>query len=346
MKKWILQLTLLTMLPAGHVVAKGEEVVEGWNVWWSDANENGHTIGYISKRDWIEDHDGMSQIAMGIEQHDNNHVQITAWFKYPDASPSCDESITENEVNAKVNLQPIKMIMITRQSNACVNFVTWIGKSDVGRKLLRDALNSGAINFEFGVFDYVYDTTNNLAAYKLMRKMTGNETRATKTGRKGGPIDLNENPDYKRSLSIIEYDEMLINDFDTWHKIGFPREIATVILKKHGSKETMFSAELNIDANGKKSIFFRSSCSMETDVNLADVMSVNGTNIQVVSGCSKASSGPLTQLYMPKTSAGNEFLIEQFRSKEYVRAKLDGMILPFSTNGFAAAWDRLGDAPL
>lgn len=160
-------------------------------------------------------------------------------------------------------------------------------------------------------------------------------------------VNLRENPEVARSMSITGYDEIEITNFNDWKKIGWSQEMSSVGLKKAGSEDSLgFYAKLSINSDGTKTIHFITSCNEKRDLNLSYVMKVEDVNITAGNGCSRDGGGTMVEVFYPVSDEAQKFIAEEFRKNMFVKVQMGSTIIPFSAEGFSVAWDRLGDAPL
>ena len=158
-------------------------------------------------------------------------------------------------------------------------------------------------------------------------------------------LNLKDHPDLARSLFISSYDKVTIHDFEDWKKMGWHREMSSVTLE-NGLEEIRFQANLSIDGDGDKGLHFTTRCQAVRELNFSYVMQVEGVNIKVANGCDRDGSGAIIEIFMPLSDKANDFLVRKFRENDFVKVKMGSKVIPFSTRGFSASWNRLGDVPL
>ena len=69
------------------------------------------------------------------------------------------------------------------------------------------------------------------------------------------------------------------------------------------------------------------------------IISVSGQKIQANYMCAKLPSGD-QEVYVIKTNQGKMFVRGEFEKREMVVVELDGLPVPFQTDGFVRAWDK------
>jgi hypothetical protein len=108
-------------------------------------------------------------------------------------------------------------------------------------------------------------------------------------------------------------------------------------------------AEVNENASGAN-ISFRTyrSCTITSqtlEITITNrVITVDGQKIQAAYVCTEAADAPskTQEIYVTKTSEGQEFIRHKFLNKQFVFVRLaDDLEVPFSTKGFPELWNRV-----
>jgi len=159
--------------------AAGQKDIGEWNVRWGDAGEYG-AYARIEKTYWLDDIREGTEVSASIQQDIVNLVSIAMFYKRRDISTGCRSSEENSESIATINGQPIKMKMTAYEYTNCERSFTWNPISSAGKAYLRKAFNSGVVRFSHGSVDHIFDTRNNLPAYKLMKNMVAEENRKAK----------------------------------------------------------------------------------------------------------------------------------------------------------------------
>lgn len=164
----------------------------------------------------------------------------------------------------------------------------------------------------------------------------------------GGEVyDLKNEERLKKELGI--FDHRFIKTISFTETFDSPqRGISYTFLRNDMNSNDSIPfhmASINSYSKGQK-ISFKSYANCEERDMHDGVIKVNGQNIQVVNGCGKDKDGYNAEVYIIKTDAGLDYIVNEFKRKEIVKVGFGNITIPFSAKGFIKAWDSFGGAAL
>ncbi|MBY5981269.1 hypothetical protein [Ferrimonas balearica] len=108
--------------------------------------------------------------------------------------------------------------------------------------------------------------------------------------------------------------------------------------REDGSME-IFSARISLSKASKQMLYIEvaKECSNSNEEGTPAVLKVNEQNVSFTRFCSGEN-----YYYAPKTTAGSNFLVEQFRKSDTVAVNAYGFRMFFDATGFIASWDSFG----
>lgn len=115
----------------------------------------------------------------------------------------------------------------------------------------------------------------------------------------------------------------------------------TVLYKSETDKASvMYAAEVNAEKDGA-SVSFRVYRQCEpTDLKSrlpVQIIVVSGQKIEAYAVCGKEPSGETSDIFLIKSAAGKDFVKKEFAEKGLVFVRMNGLPVPFDTQGFGQA---------
>lgn len=152
-------------------------------------------------------------------------------------------------------------------------------------------------------------------------------------------------PEVYKAAEFIQH---ITNDLG-YHKVniqsfsgGDVQQAITAIFRTE-EELSIRAAEIRVDSWGA-GIIFRSyiSCVPTDKKSLYEkIIEVDGQRIRAHYACTTTGTpGQNQAVYVPSSEEGKAFVERAFRSQMYVFVKTDHIAIPFSTNGFADAWEK------
>ncbi len=159
----------------------------------------------------------------------------------------------------------------------------------------------------------------------------------------GSSINRNEDKDVFDMLYIRNYEWIYMHGFNEFKD----RTATTYLIKKDLVTKEEYEAIIRANSDGQFLYFYTTeSCTTEQNKPFPTIINVNGKNIQAEHTCSRKSNGVPFKIYQILTAAGNDFVIEQFKTLPVVYIQFHSMKIPFDSVNFNNAWDNAGGAAL
>lgn len=148
-------------------------------------------------------------------------------------------------------------------------------------------------------------------------------------------IDLEKNKEFRIKFHIYDYRYIHILGFNKYRN-NFT--YTSLFKDKKDKNPRGYLAGIRTDANGQTIYFSEEDedC-VPNQINDYDLISVNGKNIQVISGCVRHNDKQSIVYYM-KTLEGNKYVFEQFESNNFVEVRFQTRLIPFETIDFIKYW--------
>lgn len=145
-------------------------------------------------------------------------------------------------------------------------------------------------------------------------------------------LDLNlpENLKYKKRYP--EYRFIVWHDFVEGETLSMFSLVNETIIKS-------YAALIGHNNGGIQGvhIMLPNSCNYGQEQAAIEILKTNEKNVRYKRYCQDN-----TELLRPKTAAGMEYLINEFKNKKFVNIEIDKTLIPFNARGFTKAWDDLG----
>ena len=156
-------------------------------------------------------------------------------------------------------------------------------------------------------------------------------------------IDLNENPDTRKSLQIHEYQVVKTLGFSD---LGDSTAYTFLYRNKEDKKPQGYYISVSPTTDGPFLLFRVDESCVKGAFNDSAVIEINGSNIQAVSLCSVDARNELGMSYKIKTREGLMFTAEEFLKNTIVLVRFRSMKIPFETTDFSEAWRKANVKPL